>query len=1153
MGPPAPVNRLSRPSVAPKIGSGSSTGSKAPPANRLSLAQRAGSYNHLTQRLGSGQSQAGSAHGSEQAEEDDSVLSAPVLSPPVSRHSAADRRSPESPVATRNASANAPRTGAPPAAGNPALQRKIEDLETKLRLMEKKRAEDRERLKELDHISTERDKFESIIKKLQSKLQPQVAELSDLRQQLKTAQARVEEVEAAQADHEHILENATMDQLIAEEQAEVLKYELEALKAKAEELELEVEVLREENNELGGEMSAEDKASQGWIAMERNNERLKDALWRLRELTQETEEELKEKVKMLEEDLEELSGVKEQFDEAKAKLEQNEVTIEDLRQQLDNALGAEDMIEELTERNMSQSEQLEELRAVISDLEALKELNDELEINHVETEKEMQADLDFKDTVISDFARRVAEQQDHVSDLEDMLVKYRGLVGVLQTDLEEMRVSHAVTETEAEKLNSSSRAMAELNMKLQLSAQKTQVKTIELELRRLEAQEAAEHLNIVQMFLPEGYQSEKSSVLALLRFKRVAFKANLVHTFVKERVANPQKEHEDDLFVACDVLDKLAYVTAMCERFASAMSACGIESWRAYAQAGYDLEPVERALNTWIEGLRRDELREKAMSEDLRRTVNLLDSLAENRFGSENAEEVEGAKMLFADEVYMRALVMQSHLENSAAALAAAKAMVQAAVPEGGDEDELAQHFARKTDAVINATRSAKVIVSKAVRSLEDLKTRSLALSPETLQQFETAEEGTAELALFTRQTGLDLFTLLSQDTSSDNEDSEPATPTKSKSHTYTEISASIHLTTSSLFSTSESSLFATYTTKLRHLTSLLSDLADLASDLNGTTEFERPPHPWVLTAKLLASKSVRPVEFEDEIRRLREENMERMRMVALRDQSLEESAVKIELLEARTKDAGKMKEKIAHLENKLEAAGKKEVEMRAELEAQIADLEALEVEKERYRKIAAESQQARFLSTASSEAGNAPVERAVATARELAVLQTEIAALQASVRFLREEARRAKLSTAEIGNLAWLSEPLVALKPVEQKQRESVVAEGSDVLSELLNLTSSAKLVKLGERKRGWRPVRETPGWHVARQREEFETLKGWEKEVVSKAKEVAAPRRLKTGRLAEVSLRLPRMEKLGVSGQEVRIVQPEERNGFRRGWGVV
>lgn len=70
-----------------------------------------------------------------------------------------------------------------------------------------------------------------------------------------------------------------------------------------------------------------------------------------------------------------------------------EFTIEELKQRLDDALGAEDLVEQLTEKNLALTEKMDELRMINDDLEALKELADELEENHMETEKQLQAEI----------------------------------------------------------------------------------------------------------------------------------------------------------------------------------------------------------------------------------------------------------------------------------------------------------------------------------------------------------------------------------------------------------------------------------------------------------------------------------------------------------------------------------------------------------------------------------------------------------------------------------------------------------------------------------------------------------------------------------------------------------------------------------------
>jgi dynactin 1 len=363
----------------------------------------------------------------------------------MSRISASERPQPST-GSSRSAGSQGPQRSTGTGA---AASREIEDLKTKLRLMDKKRQEDRDKLKALEKVQGERDKFQGIIQKLQAKYQPQQQEITELRRQLKDSETRFEQIESIQAEHDVVLEMATLDREMAEETAEVLKTELEAVKLKAEELELEVEVLREENEELGGEMSPEEKTSQGWLQMERNNARLREALIRLRDMTQQTEEELRDEIKSLEEDVRDLGSVKEQYEMTQEKLTQSEAAVEDLRQQLDNALGAEDMIEELTERNMSMNDQIEELKTTIEDLESLKELNDELEINHIETEKDMQEDIDFKDTVIAEQARRAAQQDEAIEDMEYTISRFRELVTNLQSDLEDMRASHAVTETES--------------------------------------------------------------------------------------------------------------------------------------------------------------------------------------------------------------------------------------------------------------------------------------------------------------------------------------------------------------------------------------------------------------------------------------------------------------------------------------------------------------------------------------------------------------------------------------------------------------------------------------------------------------------------------------------------------------------------------
>ncbi|KAI1813052.1 dynein associated protein-domain-containing protein [Poronia punctata] len=972
------------------------------------------------------------------------------------------------------ATANSART----TGANNAVSRENEDLKTKLKILERKRAEDRDRLKELEKLQEQRDKFESINKKIESKFQSTVQENVTLRKQLKEAEESLEQIEALQAEHDSIMELATLDREMAEETAEVLKVELEALKQKAEELELEVEILREENTEYSEGMSPEERASAGWLQMERNNERLREALIRLRDITEEQDEENKARIKALEKDLEEFEAVKEQYQIAKEKLLESESRAEDLRQQLDDNLGAEAMIEQLSYEKLQQSEQIQELKAVVEDLEALKEINDELEVNHVQNEREMQEELDFKDNIITEQARRAAEKEDVIGDLEYTLSRFRELVTNLQSDLEDMRASHAVNEAESDQLNSNARLMMDLNQKLHISATKTQIKTIDLELQRMGAQEAQQHLDIVKLFLPETFDVDKDSVLALLRFTRLSFKATLLHGFIKERVGQAHAGHEDDVFAGCDVLDKLTWVSSMCDRFVNAISHCSLEEFARYQAALYELEPVERALNNWVEGLKRDELKEKQCAGELQRSIALMSHLGEVHI-SEGLES-------FADEVHMKTMLMQSYLDSAATAFGITKDMVQRVIPANGEEDELAQHFSRRIEAVVTQTRSAKVVVSKAVRSLEDLRARSLALAPESLDVFEQCESACRELGGMSRSIGIDLHKLLTVEG-------------REEPFTYPEVQSTVHQTVMTGFSSAESDLFSTYLSKIRTLTSQVNDLAAACGDLSQTQEFERSPAPWILRAQELKALKVVPVDAEEELRQLKDHYSQARREIALRDENLSTATLRIETLEARMRDANAKAARISDLEAQIVEAQDKIDTLKKDIEQQDREAKTLEADRDKWKKIAGDSRA--YGDAASSAGAKAGQERAVATAREMDALKNEIANLQAAVRYLREDNRRARLT--EQARHEWLAEPLTKPMPVTEQRKGLVAAEGKAALTELLEMATSAKVFDLNTLPKDrltWRPAKVTPQYHAAKQAEDFAAWKSWQTSIIQK-----------------------------------------------------
>ena len=63
--------------------------------------------------------------------------------------------------------------------------------------------------------------------------------------------------------------------------------------------------------------------------------------------------------------------------------------------QVDAALGAEEMVEQLTEKNLRLEERIQEIEEEKSDLEALCDMNEELQENAREMELELREEVDL--------------------------------------------------------------------------------------------------------------------------------------------------------------------------------------------------------------------------------------------------------------------------------------------------------------------------------------------------------------------------------------------------------------------------------------------------------------------------------------------------------------------------------------------------------------------------------------------------------------------------------------------------------------------------------------------------------------------------------------------------------------------------------------
>lgn len=947
----------------------------------------------------------------------------------------------------------------------------------------------------LEQTQQERDKYQGIIEKLQKKYQPQQQEIAELKKALAQAEVKHTSVEGMQAEHESMLEMATLDKEMAEETADALRHELEALRTRLEEMELEVEVLRDENAEYSKDMTAEERTSAGWLQLEKENDRLRNALLRLRDLTQDREQELKSDLTDVRLRVTELEKIQAQFDVMQEKLSAHESTIANLREQLEAASGAEDMIEELTERNMGLNERMGELRGTIEDLENIKELNDELEINHIEAEKQLQEEIDFKDALLMDRDKAARQQQTSLDDADYTIGKFRELVVQLQNDLQDMQASKQISDTEASELSNKSRAMRDLNMRLQNSAAKTQVKTIELELRKMEAQEASEHLAIVQLFLPDSYHAERDSVLALLRVRRISFKANLLQNFVRERVsAFGSHGYEDPVFAGLDVLNSLTWVAHMADRFVNSICTCSIESFSKYETALYELEPVEKALNSQIDAMRRDNLKEAVMAEELYRSMGVMEHLATIHISDSLNDR--------ANDFLARTQVTHNALEGIALAFGALGTLISSVIPSEENiveelEDEVAemQLIVKRGETLLTHARGAKVIVGKAERALEELQERFLTLDPACAEVFDETDTATRAISAYCRRAGDAIQDLITAEGRLDAiTAADIVTVLSQQAGTSFELPAP------------EAGPYAAVAQELRALSDQLAVLATLPNDLDNCVEFERSTAPWLARAEQIKQQKLSVQDTEGELARTRELLRERESTVKSKDAELEETAVRIETLEARMRDASKRSARIAQLEGEVQKAVEAERRAKRSLDKSTAETQA-ELARVREELAHAHERQRRH--------GPAvPDGDAVGPGAQLMMKRQDqkIVSLQSAVRFLQDENSRLRLPSPNAPNeaaqsLAWLYQPLLPPKSNKANREASLRLEGRGLMQDLLHLATTTQIVDLTSlpaNKLAWRPAKASSRWQVEKQKEDWEI---WRSCVDTFVKTVAIP----------------------------------------------
>ena len=243
-----------------------------------------------------------------------------------------------------------------------------------------------------------------------------------LQAEIQSWQRQVSELQKTTRDTDHLLENLTLDKEALEEQKEELEDLLEEQKIDAEsagmemeELRLDLESAREqlEGLQAGNELSAAGATSSAGgegnnisnnddvaQALSIQNARLREAIVRLREQTSLEKIEFTRQLRAAEKNSTLVSSLKDQVEKlSQADIIQKE-EIEELKDIVDQGSAFEEMVEELSERVLQVEDHNIGMQLTIRDLEEGGELSAEMEEAQAEEIKILMMELQNRETVV---------------------------------------------------------------------------------------------------------------------------------------------------------------------------------------------------------------------------------------------------------------------------------------------------------------------------------------------------------------------------------------------------------------------------------------------------------------------------------------------------------------------------------------------------------------------------------------------------------------------------------------------------------------------------------------------------------------------------------------------------------------------------------
>ncbi|KAH7636473.1 dynactin subunit 1-like protein [Dermatophagoides farinae] len=555
---------------------------------------------------------------------------------------------------------------------------KIKDLESKLNTLMLKRAEDRQKFKEFERLKIQNEQLLENKKQMAEK----IAELSKSKMQSENEAREAREEQVRQAEEiKDLVDNAEMaviDKEMAENKSEQLQLELEQLREQLEEAKLDFEILKTEIEDKGVDGAAN---SFQLKKLEDQNIRYKDALLKLRDISAADRTNIQMMQKDLERKNDEIQNLMQTNDKIKLEMAKCYEQIEILKEQVDMALGSQEMVEKLTEKNLIMEDKLEELQKALDEEEKIKELSNMIIEEKDDIIADLRDEVDKFKTNLMNIRSSFVMAQETIQDHENTIKKFRELVSILKEENGMLRAAQEQDHTKVQQAVDVQKQLANIEFKTRLLDRKDVSRAIDMELRQLDIDQCYRHMIYLSRFFPESFfvrGGDHDAIAVLLFIPRMFTKCFIIERQVLEKhsttfnqqqdadvAVTPEsilREFFDDDRIQVESSDKLKQqifakhivylltsIRSTLDKYQDILGKCDSDLFMKLGSLYPELAAHEKNIDYFLNLLREDKLDETVSLDSLEKILNYLHSLYNIYIASTNLESVDNHNKFLND------------------------------------------------------------------------------------------------------------------------------------------------------------------------------------------------------------------------------------------------------------------------------------------------------------------------------------------------------------------------------------------------------------------------------------------------------------------------------------------------------------------------